>query len=98
MTFFFVFQNILDYKIEYLPSKKNGGKLLVLNGVRYFRNRKRALKQYWKCSFYYKTKCPAIVIMDERRSDLKILHKHNHLAKLEKSEEDIEIRYHLLHA
>lgn len=51
--------------IYYEPSKRSGQSLLVYNGIRYFRNRKRGRKQYWKCNFYYKTKCPAIVIVDE---------------------------------
>lgn len=73
------FPSGIDYNIEYLPSKKNGGKLLVVNGIRFFRNRKRGLKQYWKCSHYYNAeKCPSIIIINEESSELKILHAHQH--------------------
>lgn len=65
--------------IEYQPSKKNGGKLLVIDGVRFFRNRKRGDRQYWKCSQYYKQqKCPTIVVTNEGKMELKIFHYHNH--------------------
>lgn len=69
-----------NYTIEYVPSKKNGGQLLVVNGIRFFRNRQRAGKQYWKCSHYYNNqfKCPTIIIINEKTTDLKILHAHNH--------------------
>lgn len=64
--------------IEYQPSKKNGGKLLVIDGIRFFRNRKRGDRQYWKCSHYYKQKCPTIVVTHEGNTEMKILHFHNH--------------------
>lgn len=64
--------------IEYQPSKKNGGKLLVIDGIRFFRNRKRGDRQYWKCSHYYKQKCPTIVVTHEGSTEMKILHFHNH--------------------
>lgn len=50
----------------------------MFNGIRYFRNRKRGSKQYWKCSFYYKTKCPAIVIVDEQNDCYETQHDHQH--------------------
>lgn len=65
--------------IYYEPSKRSGQHLLVFNGIRYFRNRRRANKQYWKCSWYYKTKCPAIVIVDEGNECYETQHEHQHL-------------------
>ena len=65
-------------QVEYKNSKKNGGKLLVINGIRFFRNRRRNGKQYWKCSYYYKHKCPTIAIVNEHSLDIKILHEHCH--------------------
>lgn len=65
-------------RVEFKNSKKNGGKLLVINGIRFFRNRKRNGKQYWKCSYYYKHKCPTIAILNEVSLDIKILHQHRH--------------------
>lgn len=64
--------------IEYRSSKRNGQQLLVLDGVRFFRNRKRGTKQYWKCSQYYKNKCPAIIIVDELNNAYQIAHPHSH--------------------
>jgi hypothetical protein len=64
--------------IYYEPSKRSGQHLLVFNGIRYFRNRKRGSKQYWKCSFYYKTKCPAIIIVDVENDCYETQHDHQH--------------------
>lgn len=36
------------------------------------------MKQYWKCSFYYKTKCPAIVIVDDGIDCYETQHEHQH--------------------
>lgn len=69
-----------DPSVEFMSSKKNGGKLLVINGIRFFRNRQRNGKQYWKCSFYYRNKCPTIAIVQEDTYDIKILHDHKHPA------------------
>ncbi|CRK91967.1 CLUMA_CG005563, isoform P [Clunio marinus] len=66
--------------IYYEPSKRSGQHLLVLNGIRYFRNRKRNNKQYWKCSFYYKTKCPSIIIVDDKSGCYESQHEHQHEA------------------
>lgn len=66
--------------VEFKSSKKNGGKLLVINGIRFFRNRQRNGKQYWKCSFYYRSKCPTIAILNEENRDIKIIHDHCHSA------------------
>lgn len=52
--------------------------MLVLDGVRFFRNRKRGTKQYWKCSQYYKNKCPAIIIVDEYNNAYQVAHPHSH--------------------
>lgn len=51
---------------------------MVLDGVRYFRNRQRNDKQYWKCSYYYKNKCPAIVIIETNTSKVFTNHTHTH--------------------
>lgn len=64
--------------VEFKSSKKNGGKLLVINGIRFFRNRQRNRKQYWKCSYYYKSKCPTIAIINEDTRDIKMIHEHRH--------------------
>lgn len=72
------FNFFVGMSVEYQPSKKNGGKLLVINGIRFFRNRKRGDRQYWKCSHYYKQKCPTIVVTHEGNPEMKILHCHNH--------------------
>lgn len=64
--------------VEFKSSKKNGGKLLVINGIRFFRNRQRNGKQYWKCSYYYKQKCPTIAIINEESRDIKMIHEHCH--------------------
>lgn len=65
-------------RVDYEPSKRSGQQLLVLNGIRHFRNRKRGNKQYWKCSYYYKTKCPSIVIVDEVNDYYELQHEHQH--------------------
>jgi hypothetical protein len=52
--------------------------LLVIDGVKFFRNRKRGDLQYWKCSNYYKNKCPCFVVINEERKDVKIKHEHTH--------------------
>jgi hypothetical protein len=67
--------------IEYHSSKRNGQQLLVVDGVRFFRNRKRGHKQYWKCNQYYKNKCPTIIIVDELTSQYQIAHEHSHPIK-----------------
>lgn len=64
--------------IYYEPSKRSGQHLLVFNGVRYFRNRRRGHKQYWKCSWYYKTKCPSIIVVDEGNECYETQHHHKH--------------------
>ncbi|XP_053667387.1 uncharacterized protein LOC128717110 [Anopheles marshallii] len=63
---------------SYKPSQRNGGHLLVVNGVTFFRNRQRNGKQYWKCNQYYKCKCPCIVLINEVSSQLCVKHCHNH--------------------
>lgn len=68
----------LQPHVEFKSSKKNGGQLLVINGIRFFRNRQRNGKQYWKCSYYYKQKCPTIAIVHEENYDIKIHHEHCH--------------------
>lgn len=70
----------LAEKIYYEPSKRAGQHLLVYNNFRYFRNRKRGPKQYWKCSFYYKTKCPAIMIVNEESGTCQTHNEHQHSA------------------
>lgn len=65
-------------RIFYEPSKRAGQHLLVYNNFRYFRNRKRGPKQYWKCSFYYKTKCPAIMIVNEESGTCQTHNEHQH--------------------
>lgn len=64
--------------IYYIPSKRTGQQLLVHDGIRYFRNRKRDGKQYWKCSYYYKNKCPAFMMIDENRECYSLMHEHTH--------------------
>ncbi|XP_069962008.1 modifier of mdg4 isoform X16 [Bactrocera oleae] len=75
------------FQIDFIDSKKNGGKLLVINGFRFFRNKKRGSRQYWKCSNYYKEKCPAIAIYDETTLNLRLCHQHKHVTS-----NDIEIK------
>ncbi|XP_004530744.1 modifier of mdg4 isoform X17 [Ceratitis capitata] len=76
-----------DFQIGFIDSKKNGGKLLVINGFRFFRNKKRGSRQYWKCSNYYKEKCPAIAIYDEITMNIRLCHQHKHVTS-----NDIEIK------
>ncbi|KNC31605.1 hypothetical protein FF38_12841 [Lucilia cuprina] len=76
-----------SFRIDFIDSKKNGGKLLVINGFRFFRNKKHGSRQYWKCSNYYKEKCPAIAIYDENTLNLRLCHQHRHV-----SSNDIEIK------
>ncbi|XP_020813469.1 modifier of mdg4-like isoform X10 [Drosophila serrata] len=66
------------FHIDFADSKKNGGKLLVINGFRFFRNKKRGHLQYWKCRNYYKERCPAIAIHDESSLILRLCHQHQH--------------------
>uniref|UniRef100_A0A182Y4F3 FLYWCH-type domain-containing protein n=1 Tax=Anopheles stephensi TaxID=30069 RepID=A0A182Y4F3_ANOST len=63
---------------SYKPSQRNGRHLLVVNGVTFFRNRRRNGKQYWKCNQYYKCKCPCIVLINETTTRLSVKHSHNH--------------------
>lgn len=42
---------ILKLGAYYETSRRSGQHLLVFNGIKYFRNRKRGNKQYWKCKF-----------------------------------------------
>lgn len=65
-------------RVEFKSSKKNGGQLLVIDGIRFFRNRQRNGKQYWKCSYYYKQKCPSIAIHNEKNDEVKMVHDHSH--------------------
>lgn len=83
----FVFMCFAGFRIDFIDSKKNGGKLLVINGFRFFRNKKHGSRQYWKCSNYYKEKCPAIAIYDEITLNLRLCHQHRHI-----SSNDIEIK------
>lgn len=69
---------VLDCVIEYEASTKSRGFLLVVNGIRFFRNRRRGNKQYWKCHRYYKDRCPTIVIVDEATNHAKIIYTHKH--------------------
>ncbi|KAL7727400.1 hypothetical protein ACLKA6_003058 [Drosophila palustris] len=73
--------------MEGAASSKNGGKLLVINGFRFFRNKKRGHLQYWKCRNYYKERCPAIAIHDESTLILRLCHQHQHMES-----NDIEIK------
>nr|XP_036672572.1 modifier of mdg4-like isoform X5 [Drosophila suzukii] len=75
------------FHIDFADSKKNGGKLLVINGFRFFRNKKRGHLQYWKCRNYYKERCPAIAIHDESTLILRLCHQHQHTES-----NDIEIK------
>ncbi|XP_030562970.1 modifier of mdg4-like isoform X9 [Drosophila novamexicana] len=75
------------FHIDFADSKKNGGKLLVINGFRFFRNKKRGHLQYWKCRNYYKERCPAIAIHDESTLILRLCHQHQHMES-----NDIEIK------
>lgn len=59
----------------------------MINGFRFFRNKKRGSRQYWKCSNYYKEKCPAIAIYDEITLNLRLCHQHRHITS-----NDIEIK------
>ncbi|KAL9893473.1 modifier of mdg4-like isoform X20 [Glossina fuscipes] len=68
------------FQIDFIDSKKNGGKLLVINGFRFFRNKKHGSRQYWKCSNYYKEKCPAIAIYDDITLNLRLCHQHRHIS------------------
>lgn len=87
-VFFCPFSPTLSgFRIDFIDSKKNGGKLLVINGFRFFRNKKHGSRQYWKCSNYYKEKCPAIAIYDEITLNLRLCHQHRHV-----SSNDIEIK------
>lgn len=65
-------------RVEFKSSKKNGGQLLVIDGIRFFRNRQRNGKQYWKCSYYYKQKCPTIAILNDKNGEVKMVHEHSH--------------------
>jgi len=59
----------------------------VINGFRFFRNKKRGHLQYWKCRNYYKERCPAIAIHDESTLILRLCHQHQHTES-----NDIEIK------
>lgn len=74
----YIYFSNLGFHIGFINSKKNGGKLLVINGFRFFRNKKHGSRQYWKCSNYYKEKCPAIAIYDDITLNLRLCHPHRH--------------------
>ncbi|XP_049276923.1 modifier of mdg4-like isoform X20 [Anopheles funestus] len=78
-------QQLRPTEYSYIPSQRNGGHLLVVNGITFFRNRQRNGKQYWKCNQYYKCKCPCIVLIHEMTSQLSIKHCHNHPTTSSKS-------------
>lgn len=59
----------------------------MINGFRFFRNKKRGHLQYWKCRNYYKERCPAIAIHDESTLILRLCHQHQHTES-----NDIEIK------
>lgn len=59
----------------------------MINGFRFFRNKKRGHLQYWKCRNYYKERCPAIAIHDESTLILRLCHQHQHMES-----NDIEIK------
>ncbi|XP_058057583.1 modifier of mdg4-like isoform X10 [Anopheles bellator] len=62
----------------YKQSQRSGRRLLVVNGVTFFRNRQRINKQYWKCSQYYKCRCPCIAVIEEQTLQISLRHCHNH--------------------
>ncbi|EAT37405.1 AAEL010576-PL [Aedes aegypti] len=67
-----------DPEFEFKMSARRGSHLLVVNGVKFFRNRQRNDKQYWKCHQYYKRKCPCTVVINEATSNITVKFDHNH--------------------
>uniref|UniRef100_A0AAG5CMW8 BTB domain-containing protein n=1 Tax=Anopheles atroparvus TaxID=41427 RepID=A0AAG5CMW8_ANOAO len=67
-----------DMQYSYKQSQRSGRRLLVVEGVTFFRNRHRLGKQYWKCNQYYKCKCPCIAVIEEESKRLIVKHTHNH--------------------
>jgi hypothetical protein len=51
----------------------------------------------WKCNFYYKTKCPAIVIVDELTECFESQHDHQHDLSLAPKKEVVKKEKHELH-
>lgn len=71
--------SIAESRIEFIYSKNKSTQILIIDEVRYYRNRLRCNKQYWKCSQYYKPcKCPAIAIHNLLSNDYQRMFKHNH--------------------
>ncbi|KXJ68786.1 hypothetical protein RP20_CCG001713 [Aedes albopictus] len=65
-------------EFEFQRSTQRGTHLLMVNGVKFFRNRQRNDKHYWKCHQYYKRKCPCTVVINETTSNITVKYRHNH--------------------
>lgn len=71
--------SIAASRIDYIDSKNKSTQILIIDGVRFYRNRLRGSKQYWKCSQYYKPcRCPAIAICNLNSLSVQRMYKHNH--------------------
>lgn len=67
-------------RIQFVQAKgKNSAPILIINDERFYRNRARANKQYWKCSQYYKPhRCPAMAIVYTGTNSIQRQYDHNH--------------------
>lgn len=65
--------------MAFQDSKNKSTQILIIDDVRFYRNRLRGTKQYWKCSQYYKPcRCPAIAICNLASNNVQRMYKHNH--------------------
>ncbi|XP_017091212.1 modifier of mdg4-like isoform X10 [Drosophila bipectinata] len=65
--------------IQFSTSKR-GGRLLWLDGMKYFRNNTNRRNYYWRCHWYYVSRCPVLISMNKNNSnDFRQIHNHCHV-------------------
>ena len=58
--------SVTPSQLSFVPGRRSGSENAVLAGHRYFLDRKRAEKEYWKCTLY-KVGCRARITTDQRQ-------------------------------
>lgn len=65
--------------IQFSTSKR-GGRLLWLDGMKFFRNNTNRKNYYWRCHWYYLSRCPVLISMNKNNSnDFRQIHTHCHI-------------------
>lgn len=65
--------------IQFSTSKR-GGRLLWLDGMKFFRNNTNRRNYYWRCHWYYLSRCPVLISMNKNNcNDFRQIHNHCHI-------------------